>query len=41
MERVQLLESIRQNWRAKGKEREQDGMKGLVTTGEHEEKEQA
>lgn len=34
-------ESIRQSWRAKGKEREQDGMKGLVAAGEHEEMEQA
>lgn len=40
MEGLQLLESIRQNWRAKGKEREQDGMKGIVPAGELEEMEQ-
>lgn len=38
---VQLLESIRWNWKAKGKEREHDEMKSLVAAGKDEEMEQA
>lgn len=37
---MQLLESIRWNWRAKGKGREHDRMKSLVAAGEDEEMEQ-